>query len=197
MQPAQRELVTAADAASVVAAIASTVRLRSAPGVMTTRVIAIDGPGGAGKTTFATQLAAEVDAEVVHTDDFAGFDRPAEWWPQVIETVLDPLFHNRPVEPFKRARWTPDEPEQTVSLKPSPYLVLEGVRAACEDFAPFLTYTIFFDAPRAVRRVRASRRYSGALPADWERWAEGQEMYRQRERPDKRADVVVIDRRDL
>jgi cytidylate kinase len=35
------------------------------------RVVAIDGPGGAGKSTLAAQVAVVLHAQVVCTDDFA------------------------------------------------------------------------------------------------------------------------------
>ncbi|MFL5928725.1 MAG: hypothetical protein ACJ77E_17480 [Gaiellaceae bacterium] len=55
--------------ARAVAAIDSS----KAPAGMTTRIVGIDGPGGAGKTTLSERLAAELDAPIVHTDDFAGW----------------------------------------------------------------------------------------------------------------------------
>lgn len=41
-----------------------------------TRFIAIDGHGGSGKSTLAKLLAKHFNAEIIHTDDFAGWDNP-------------------------------------------------------------------------------------------------------------------------
>jgi uridine kinase len=50
---------------------------------MTTRVIAIDGPGGSGKSTLAENLSPALGhAPIIHTDDFASWDVPLEWWPR-------------------------------------------------------------------------------------------------------------------
>jgi 2-phosphoglycerate kinase len=47
-------------------------RARPAAAGMPTKIIAIDGPGGAGKSSLAALLAHELgSAPVLHTDDFA------------------------------------------------------------------------------------------------------------------------------
>jgi cytidylate kinase len=44
------------------------------PPDMRTKIVAIDGCGGAGKSTLAARIAPRlVDAPVIHTDDFASF----------------------------------------------------------------------------------------------------------------------------
>ena len=44
---------------------------------MTTKIIAIDGPGGAGKSSLAEQLSKELgNALILHTDDFASWEKP-------------------------------------------------------------------------------------------------------------------------
>src|SRR6476469_3661267 len=56
------------------------------------RLVAVDGYGGAGKSTFATRLAAALGgAAVVHTDDFATGEPGVEWWPRLEREVIVPL----------------------------------------------------------------------------------------------------------
>lgn len=51
------------------------IRSARAPVDVTTKIIAIDGCGGAGKSTLATQISAALDScPVIHTDDFASWD---------------------------------------------------------------------------------------------------------------------------
>jgi len=59
--------------------VVDAIRSSKSPVGMTTRIIAIDGPGGAGKSSLAEHLAHELDAPIVHTDDFASWDNPIEW----------------------------------------------------------------------------------------------------------------------
>ena len=56
-----------------------------------TKVIGIDGHGGSGKSTLAAHLGERLRAEIVHTDDFASWDNPKDWWPLLIERIFEPL----------------------------------------------------------------------------------------------------------
>lgn len=56
-------------------------RVRAAPArAGGTRVVAVDGPAGSGKSTFAARLSAALGAPVVHLDDlipgWTGLDQP-------------------------------------------------------------------------------------------------------------------------
>jgi hypothetical protein len=35
------------------------------------------------------------DATVVHTDDFASWDEPVDWWPRMLAELFIPLKENR------------------------------------------------------------------------------------------------------
>src|SRR3954453_15778732 len=69
------------------------------------RLVATDGPGGAGKSTFAARLADALGhASVVHTDDFSSWDNPLNWWPLLEQQVLQPLEAGRAGR-FQRYDW--------------------------------------------------------------------------------------------
>jgi hypothetical protein len=70
--------------------------LAPAPPVMQCWVIAIDGPGGAGRSTLAARVAQALDVQIVCTDEFASWDRPLEWWRRMIEQVLAPYLATNP-----------------------------------------------------------------------------------------------------
>jgi hypothetical protein len=53
--------------------------------------VAIDGRGGSGKSTLAARISARGGAFIVHTDDFASWENPVDWWPRLVEQVLRPL----------------------------------------------------------------------------------------------------------
>ena len=70
--------------------------------------IAIDGHGGSGKSSLAELLAKELNAQIIHTDDFAGWDNPKNWWPLVIERVFDPIINGATTLSYPRSKWWED-----------------------------------------------------------------------------------------
>jgi len=182
----------AASLAALLASIASEVAARDAPAGMTTKVVAVDGAGGAGKSTFAEHLSSFLgDTAIVHTDDFASWENPIDWWPRLLELVLEPLARNEERLRFEASAWEAGHAPAWVELRATPVLILEGVTASRDAFRPYLTYTIWVDAPADVRLARGLRRDGPGSRAQWEAWMAAEEEYRRRERPDERADVVV------
>jgi uridine kinase len=177
------------------AGVVDAIRSSAAPGSMTTRIVAIDGPGGAGKSSLAAHLARELDARVVRTDEFAGWDNPLDWWPRLLDDVLAPLAAARTAR-YTPTRWGgPERPE--VVVEPGGVVLLEGVTASREVFRPYLAYAIWVETPRALRLRRGLERDGEDSRADWERWMAEEDAYIERERPAERADVVLDGAADL
>ena len=175
----------------VVAAIHSS----AAPADMATRVIAVDGPGGAGKSTLAAYLARELDASVVHTDDFASWDNPIDWWPEVIEKVLAPLAAGRSAC-YTPTTWGGPQKDNVV-IEPGGLVVLEGVTASRRAFRPYLAYSIWVETARELRLRRGMQRDGQDARADWECWMAGEDAYIEQERPEEQADAVLPGDADL
>jgi uridine kinase len=161
------------------------------PPNMSTRVIAVDGPGGAGKSTLAHKLSvAMCKTTIIHTDDFASWEIPTEWWPRLIEQVLEPLCRNQPGR-YQRYDWDSRCMAEWHDVPPSEYLILEGVSASREAFQPYLAFSIWVETPRDERLRRGLERDGeDALPL-WIGWMAGEDGYVARERPAERADVIV------
>ncbi len=173
------------------------VRARRPPGEMATRVVAIDGPGGSGKSSFARHLAAAAGGvPIVQTDDFASWDNPIDWWPELLERVLVPLSRGKTAR-FERSSWGPGTGGDLVIVEPTDVLILEGVTATREAFMPYVTYAIWVDAPAEVRLRRGLDRDGLDALEQWRAWMADEDEYRLRERPDERADLVVRGDRDL
>src|SRR3569833_514811 len=78
-----------------------------APACGPVRVVAVDGPRAAGKSTFATELAAALGgAPVVRSGGFpVPWDGdPLAWWPPLAAQVLLPLAAGRTGR-FRRCGW--------------------------------------------------------------------------------------------
>ncbi len=157
---------------------------------MRTRVIAVDGLGGAGKSSFADHLAAALGgAEIVHTDDFATWDNPIDWWPEVVRHVLVPLAKNQAVR-FQRSQWASEE-RSWVEVQPADFTILEGVTASRDAFRPYLAYSIWIEAPHALRLRRGLKRDGDDARKQWEMWMVEEDDYVATERPHERADLIV------
>ena len=172
-------------------------RLRSAtapPGVRT-RIVAVDGPGGAGKSSLARRLAQELDAQVIHTDDFASWENPIDWWPDLLELALEPLAAGEPAR-FRPTSWGEEEREP-VQIEPGGIVILEGVSASREAFRPYLAYAIWIETPRDVRLRRGLERDGAQTLTQWEEWMADEDRYVERERPAEHADLVLPGDEDL
>jgi len=157
---------------TVVALTDLVARLRESPArAGSTRVLAVDGRGGSGKTMLADRLASLLDAPVVHMDDlFPGWDGLAAAAPILRRWVLEPLARGEPAR-YRRYDWLRDSYNGWVDVPPSDTLVVEGCGCGSRLAAPYLSLLLWIDAPRTVRFDRGMRRDGETFRPHWERWA--------------------------
>lgn len=164
---------------------------------MPTTVIAIDGPGGAGKSTLANILARQLRAEIVRTDEFASPDNSHDWWPELIEKVLEPIRQNE-IARYRPSSWTGDGIEgDFLEVKPGEFLILEGVSSSRQAFRPFLGFSIWIETPRELRLRRGLERDGERAKDQWEKWMAEEDAYFAREDLREAADLVVPGDQDL
>lgn len=171
----------------------------ASPKVGKTRFIAIDGHGGSGKSTLAETLARQLNAEIIHTDDFAGWDNPENWWPLVIERVLEPIKNGASVLNYPRSKWwETHNPEPVVNQPVTSIMILEGVSSLRKEFREYLSLSIFVDTPIEICLQRGFERDKGQdgksddeIKQMWQQWYEKEEIYIARDKPIEFADLVV------
>lgn len=154
-----------------------------------TRLICVDGPAGAGKTTLATALAEELTgAVVVHLDELLlGWDG----LPGLAGTVGDllaPLARARPGH-YRRYDWTRGEPAERREVPVADFLILEGVGAGHRAWADLTTTLVWLEAPAGARRDRALARGDDGFAGHWDSWAAAEATYFRSEEPRRRADL--------
>ncbi|MDQ1629860.1 MAG: hypothetical protein QOI54_3604 [Actinomycetota bacterium] len=158
-----------------------------------TRLVVVDGPAGAGKTTYAGTLARELgDAQVVHMDDlYEGWDglgpgvyqRLGDW-------LLGPLAAGRPGG-YRRYDWCAAQFAEWHEVAPGAVLVLEGVGAAGLPVDGWATLRVWVQAPAPLRLARGLARDGAGLRDRWLRWAQDEQAHFAADRTRERAEVIV------
>jgi len=155
------------------------------------RLVAIDGPGGAGKTTFANRLAAAADgAPIVHTDEFASADNPIDWWPRLLAEVIEPLSrgdHGR----YQRYDWSTNTLAEWCIVEPAPIVIIEGVSAGRREWVQHLSFVIWIETPSALRLQRGLDRDGPSAADQWESWMAAEDAHFVRDPVRQRADVII------
>ncbi len=167
-------------------------------------IVAIDGAGGAGKSTLARGIAAALrKAAVVRADDFyrplhgdarAVADPEYAYgncfeWQRLRDAALVPLRAGG-VARYQRRDWTSGRLAEWVTLAPAKVVVIDGVYSSRPELRPHLDPAIFVDAPRDLRRQRMLARSPQAT--DWfDPWMAAEDWYIERMRPAAHADLIV------
>jgi uridine kinase len=169
-----------------------------------TLLVAIDGPGGSGKSTIARALhrLAPDAVQVVEMDDFyrlsaergstdsaeigASFD-----WRRLRDQVLVPLSRDESAR-FQRYDWPTDELAEWRSIEPGGIVIVEGVYALRSELRGFFDFTIWVECPVEERLARGVVRDGEEALARWhEEWMPEEDRYADAERPGDHAALVV------
>ena len=160
--------------------------------------IAVDGHGGSGKSTFASWFSEQLKAEVIHTDDFAGWDNPLNWWPNVVEKIFKPIQAGGTFPSFQPASWWENHrPEPVVNQPVTPIMILEGVSASRKEFDEYLSYRVFVDTPkkiclaRGIQRDRTTGKSDDELIKIWREWFEEEKNFFKNDDPKEKADLIL------
>lgn len=149
------------------------------------------------KRPFAELLAPQFNAEIVHTDDFASWDNPKNWWPILIDRVLEPIAGGAETVSYPRSQWWPDHHPEPVFEQPvTDVMVLEGVGSLRKEFRSYLALGVFLVASREVCLERGLHRDAGTgervdVLKLWERYYEDEEGYFGRDNPEDFAGIVL------
>jgi len=163
-------------------------RLHARPRRRLTLLVGVDGPAGAGKTTFTRALVAlDPGLDVIQMDDFglATADRPdaaAEAaaaadldWRRLRSSVLLPLSRDQPAR-YQRYDPTTDSMAEWRMVPVGGIVIVEGRYACMKALTTFYDFRIWVDSPREVRQQRVGRG-NGSAPRPADHWLPAEEAY--------------------
>lgn len=160
-------------------------RLHALPRRRLTLLVGVDGPAGAGKTTFTRALVAlDPGLDVIQMDDFGmpsaeraaieeAADRVAAGvdWRRLRSSVLLPLSRDQPAR-YQRYDPASDTMAEWRMVPVGGILIVEGRYACVKALTTFYDFRIWVDTPRPLRVHRlAQARHDG------NGWAAAEEAY--------------------
>jgi uridine kinase len=168
-------------------------------------VVAIDGPGGAGKSALARELALlRDDVAIIAGDDFyrplnestRAALTPLEAvdllfdWERLRDEALAPLLRGEDAH-FRRYDWPTERLGDDVASVPARgVVVVEGVYVARPALRGYYDLIVVVEAPRDVCLTRQLTR-GESEPEQIARWRAAEEWYLERQDPRRVADLVI------
>jgi uridine kinase len=158
-----------------------------------TRLVCIDGPAGAGKTTLTARLATAVGSgtAVVHMEDLYDGWTMTGAVARLTAGVLEPLAQGRPGAhqryDWNAGRFLPDP----VPVPVPEILLVEGCGSSPRSADPWVSLRIWVEAPRALRLARGIERDGAGLTERWIQWQAHEAAVFAAENTRARADLRV------
>jgi uridine kinase len=176
---------------AAVVRLAGQLVLSRAPAAGRTRVIAVDGRSGAGKTTLVAALHAALGAPVVSLEYlYGGWDGLERGIDLLVSDVLEPIAHGRAAR-VPRYDWIAAAWDAPWRLEPPEVLIVEGAGAGARRAAAYASALIWMEAAASVRKKRALDRDGETFAPYWDAWAAQEDAMLARERTPERANIVI------
>jgi uridine kinase len=164
---------------------------RAAPRAGRTRVVAIDGRSGAGKTSLAAELSGRLNAPVVSLEDlYGGWDGLERGIDLLVSAVLEPLAAGQAAR-VPRYDWVAGEWAEPTVIEPPDILIVEGAGAGARRAAAFESVLVWLEVPAPTRKKRALDRDGATFAPYWDRWGAQEDAMLDREHTPDRADIVI------
>ena len=164
---------------------------RRPPRAGTTRVLAIDGRSGAGKTSLAAALAGQLGAPVLSLEGlYGGWDGLERGIDLLVTDVLVPLAAGWAAD-VPKYDWVAGEWAEPVVLEPPEVLIVEGVGAGARRAAAFESLLVWLEVPALTRKKRALDRDGETFAPYWDQWAAQEDLMLARESTPDRADIII------
>jgi uridine kinase len=173
-------------------ALAQSIRARRRPGGDRCLVVGVDGLSGAGKTSFAARLSAELSAPCVSADGLVpGWDGLEASLGTLVVSILEPLARGEAGR-WRRFDWVENRPAEWIDVPTCDVLVIEGCCVGVPPVAAYLSYLVWIETPADDRRRRLQEREDWVHYAPhFDRWSQQESALQAGAGTPDRADLVV------
>ena len=153
-------------------------------------VVALDGPGGAGKSTIARKLSETCNLiSIVHGDDFYapmeehtrsaltpknGYMRYFDW-ARMRSELLEPLSRGDRAR-YRRYDWGINQLTEWIDQPAEGIVLIDGVYSFRPELRKFYGYSIFVDTPKAQCLARLVKRGENT-GEEIRRWRAAEDYY--------------------
>ena len=164
-------------------------------------IITIDGPCGGGKTTLAKFLETELDANVLHMDDFylPFGDRYKNWmnivaghmdFNRLIENVLEPYKYGKKTN-YVSYDCHSDKYLQEIPIDLDKILILEGSYTSHPTLDKYVALKVFVDIDKDEQVKRLTKRNPDVVDKFLSMWVPFENRYFEELKIKENSDVVV------
>ncbi|MGL5824197.1 MAG: uridine kinase family protein [Nocardioides sp.] len=161
------------------------------------RMVCVDGPAGAGKTTLAGQIlqlatARGIDAQLVHLDDtYQGWEQDLTALGGRLRNYLVGPLASRHTGRYRRFDWPANRFSNWVEVPPTELLVLEGVASGHWQIQSRRATLVWVDADPLLRLERGLARDGKDLRERWLGWQAREAEYFARHDTARQANLRV------
>jgi uridine kinase len=170
-----------------------------------TTLVAIDGGGGAGKTTLASKLCKHLgNCQIVAMDDFlmpklvrGRLDNTSDTIgaysdsTRLIDQVLQPISEGRDTT-YQVYDWFADALGSWKNLKAQGIVIVEGVYAMRKNLLRFYNFKIWVETDKQTRLTRGLARDGQEAESFWvDIWMPEEDRYVETENPMIAADILI------
>ena len=163
-------------------------------------LIAIEGYGGSGKSTYAQTLKGLLgDVYIVPIDDFIVKEKLSEqsWDKGAFDRkrleieVLEPL--SRAIYPsYRKLVWDTNSLSEPIKISKSKYVIIEGISSYHPSVAHYYAHKIWIDTPIEIAKERGRARDGSNENAKfWDLWANNDLAYQEHYHPERVADFIL------
>ena len=167
-------------------------------------LVALDGPGGAGKSTLAMKLAKDNRlTSIVHGDDFytpmdenerktltaeSGYEQYFDWT-RMRDQLLEPLSKGNPAR-YQRYEWVLNELAEWIDLPAKGIILVEGIYSYRPKLREFYDYSIFVSTPKTECLQRLVQRGENS-DESIQYWRAAEDYYLKQTNPASSVSIIV------